>query len=239
MQARQNRPVARRLADLDRIMLLAPVIGPEHMQPPGLGRLQRHAGRDDGIQHMRRSQQRGKRAAVQQRQSLRSCNRGGIRHRQDNRRRKQPRRLQQRNRRPVQIGRPIAQRPERPLHRCGQVARRVCHRLHPVQPGIVRHRDPRQIAVIGPCLQRLRPPAGDRQHRRSPSRAAPSSRAADSVSAGTARIASSRPVRATGTPMRRSARARFRRSARLGPRGGSGIMGQVFLPSHIAAGDGN
>ncbi len=76
---------------------------------------------------------------------------------------------------------------------------------------------PGQIVVIGAGLERVGPPRGDRKFRGAQRRSA-ARRSGDSVS--TAATSAPRPpeVRTTGTPMRRSARARVRRSTMEGPR---------------------
>ena len=62
------------------------------------------------------------------------------------------------------MGRPFAQRVQRPLHRPAQIISGVCKTAHPVYTLIGGQGDPRQVTVIGPCFQGLGPPVGQGNH---------------------------------------------------------------------------
>jgi len=54
---------------------------------------------------------------------------------------------------------------QRPLHRHSQIVRGIGQRLHPVQIRVGWNHHPGKVPVIGPGLQCLGPPGGQRHHR--------------------------------------------------------------------------
>jgi hypothetical protein len=118
-------------------------------------------------------------------------------------------------RQPVQPGPPVAQRLQRPLHRHPQIiagSATADSQSRSASGGTIRAPDRRHRP--GPSASR--PPRGQRQHRR-PKRADRPAARLSSASTATTSAAPAIAASTTGTPMRRSLRARARRSG-MGPR---------------------
>ena len=161
--AEQRRPPVGR-ADLDGVVLLGAVERPEHPHAAGLADRQRHPRRGD-LDHGRRRRPGRHVADLDDGQPVLgdSLPQPVGRDRHDQRRRQQVRRLAEPDRRPVQPGSAAAPRRERPLHREGEIGRGVGRRPHPAEVGVRGQRHAREVAVVGPRLQRLGAPAGDRE----------------------------------------------------------------------------
>ena len=157
MKSREYRLGTVRAADLDGVMLVRAILGPEDVQPGVLRRAQRHLGRDHVIEPRQRQHVGACRVGLDDGQHLALRKAFGVLKRQDQGGGQQPRRFHEGDRQPVQPGVAAPAGGERALHRLGQVIRWIGDRLHPVEPRIARKDHPRQIAVIGPRLQRFGP----------------------------------------------------------------------------------
>ena len=159
MEPRQNRCIAAGLADLDGIVLFGTVFGAEDMEPPGVGHIQRQAGRDHRMQRRQPFIKRGLRG--QDRQIVVAGKGFGVAQRRDQHGGQEPRGLGERDAGAMQIGSTLAFRPQGAFHGRAQVVRWIGNPAHPRQCGIGRHKNPRQIAVIGTRLERFGAVVGD------------------------------------------------------------------------------
>ena len=107
---------------------------------------------------------------------------------------------------------------ERPFHRRAQIISRIGDALHPGWCRVVGQRQPRQILIIDPRLKRLGPPRGHCQKRDHHPKPEDQSAAAHSTFQQPEPAQIAPPFRTTGTPMRRSARARANCSVMSGPK---------------------
>ena len=154
MKPRQHGAGAVRATDLDGVMFLPAVFGPEHMQAARFGDFHRQACVHDRVQQA---------ALAQMGQDLRKAQPGeAFRVRQallrlqpeDQRRRQQARGFDELQRRAMQAGVTLAQGLERPFQGRAQVIGRIGDALHPGRGRVSRQGDPRHVAIVGPCLQR-------------------------------------------------------------------------------------
>jgi hypothetical protein len=125
---------------------------------------------------------------------------------------------------------------KRALHRRHQIARGIGDVGKPRRVRVRRHHDPREIAVIGPRLERARAPRRDRDDRRRPQCAQRRNPVRPAVSAARTTRPISPAAMTTGTPMRRSARARETRSAGVGRRDVRGSAAMAAIPSRLLSG---
>ena len=165
MEPREHRFRAVGAADLDREMFDAAIVGAKDVQPPRLGGFHGQARGGHGHQVVMTRQIVGGVIGGKAGQAGRAGHAAGVIHRHGQHAGQKLRRFRQQDRETMQRRVALAHGLQRPLQRRDQVARRIGDIGQPCGVGVLRHHDPRQIAVIGPRLERSRPPRRDRYHR--------------------------------------------------------------------------
>ena len=144
-------------------MLLAAVERAEHPHPANLGDLERHAGGGD----LRERTGIGVGGDVRDVEPAEALGDNGVgdlgRDRDDQDGGQQMRLLGEGDRGAVQPGPAVAAAGVGALHRPVEVGRRVRRGAHPIEPGVRRHDDAREVAIVGARLKRGRPPGGERE----------------------------------------------------------------------------